>query len=93
MPLRWLKNHIILYYNGENRIFIKKMIKRGIINKIKEEFFQKKAIIILGARQVGKTTLIPINIPIIHLRTYWSLKARLLLPIKNRDRRDRLISK
>jgi predicted AAA+ superfamily ATPase len=34
------------------------MIQRSIINEIKKEFFQKKAIIILGARQVGKTTLL-----------------------------------
>lgn len=34
------------------------MIQRKIISEIKSEFFQKKAIIIFGARQVGKSTLI-----------------------------------
>ncbi|WP_395043259.1 ATP-binding protein [Flavobacterium sp.] len=34
------------------------MIYRTIIKIIKEEFFQKKAILILGARQVGKSTLL-----------------------------------
>ena len=33
-------------------------IKRLITQKIKDRFFQKKAIIILGPRQVGKTTMI-----------------------------------
>ena len=36
----------------------KKMIQRTIIEIIKREFFKKKAIIILGARQVGKSTLL-----------------------------------
>ncbi|MCZ8228343.1 ATP-binding protein [Flavobacterium sp.] len=34
------------------------MIARTIIKTIQEEFFQKKAIVILGARQVGKSTLL-----------------------------------
>ena len=34
------------------------MIFRTIIKNIKQEFFQKKAIIILGARQVGKSTML-----------------------------------
>ena len=34
------------------------MISRQIIQNIKQEFFQKKAIILLGARQVGKSTLL-----------------------------------
>ena len=39
--------------------FVKKrMISRQIIQNIKQEFFQKKAIILLGARQVGKSTLL-----------------------------------
>ncbi len=33
-------------------------IKRLITQKIKDRFFQKKAIIVLGPRQVGKTTMI-----------------------------------
>jgi predicted AAA+ superfamily ATPase len=33
------------------------MIPRAVIQQIEQEFFQKKAIIILGARQVGKSTL------------------------------------
>lgn len=39
-------------------IFVKKMIQRTIIKNIEREFFQKKAIVILGARQVGKSTLL-----------------------------------
>lgn len=35
-----------------------KYIKRSIAQKIQDRFFQKKAIIILGPRQVGKTTMI-----------------------------------
>lgn len=34
------------------------MIYRTIIQNIEREFFQKKAIVILGARQVGKSTLL-----------------------------------
>ncbi|MBC7641042.1 MAG: ATP-binding protein [Flavobacterium sp.] len=34
------------------------MIARTIVDNIKNEFFQSKAIIILGARQVGKSTLL-----------------------------------
>ena len=34
------------------------MIARTILKTIQEEFFQKKAIILLGARQVGKSTLL-----------------------------------
>jgi predicted AAA+ superfamily ATPase len=34
------------------------MIARQIIKNIKQEFFQKKAIVLLGARQVGKSTLV-----------------------------------
>lgn len=34
------------------------MIVRTIVDNIKKEFFQSKAIIILGARQVGKSTLL-----------------------------------
>lgn len=34
------------------------MIDRTIIKTIQEEFFQKKAIVLLGARQVGKSTLL-----------------------------------
>ena len=34
------------------------MINRQIIKNIKQEFFQQKAIILLGARQVGKSTLL-----------------------------------
>jgi len=34
------------------------MIGRQIIQNIQQEFFQKKAIILLGARQVGKSTLL-----------------------------------
>lgn len=34
------------------------MIQRTIIKNIEQEFFQKKAIVILGARQVGKSTLL-----------------------------------
>lgn len=34
------------------------MIKRLIINTIEQKFFRKKAIIIVGPRQVGKTTLL-----------------------------------
>jgi predicted AAA+ superfamily ATPase len=34
------------------------MIDREIIQNIKSEFFQKKAIVLLGARQVGKSTLL-----------------------------------
>jgi uncharacterized protein len=34
------------------------MIFRTVIKNIKQEFFQKKAIIILGARQVGKSTML-----------------------------------
>lgn len=34
------------------------MISRQIKQKIKSEFFQKKAIVLLGARQVGKSTLL-----------------------------------
>lgn len=34
------------------------MIFRTIIKNIKQEFFKKKAIIILGARQVGKSTML-----------------------------------
>lgn len=34
------------------------MVDRQITQNIKQEFFQKKAIILLGARQVGKTTLL-----------------------------------
>ena len=34
------------------------MVKREILNLIKERFFQKKAIILVGPRQVGKTTLL-----------------------------------
>ena len=34
------------------------MIVRQIIQNIKQEFFQQKAIILLGARQVGKSTLL-----------------------------------
>ncbi|MFC2139359.1 ATP-binding protein [Bacteroidota bacterium] len=34
------------------------MIKRSIQNKIESKFFKGKAIIIIGARQVGKTTLL-----------------------------------
>jgi uncharacterized protein len=46
-------------YNGKNRYFCKKnLIHRTIITNIRKEFFQKKAIILLGARQVGKSTLI-----------------------------------
>ena len=36
------------------------MISRTIINNIKQEFFQKKAIILLGARQVGKSTMLKV---------------------------------
>lgn len=34
------------------------MLRRVLIDELKDEFFQRKAIVILGARQVGKTTLI-----------------------------------
>lgn len=34
------------------------MITRTIISNIKQEFFQKKAIVLLGARQVGKSTML-----------------------------------
>jgi predicted AAA+ superfamily ATPase len=34
------------------------MIQRTILKNIEREFFQKKAIVILGARQVGKSTLL-----------------------------------
>ncbi len=34
------------------------MIARQIVQNIKQEFFQNKAIILLGARQVGKSTLL-----------------------------------
>ena len=34
------------------------MIVRQIVQDIKNEFFQKKAIVLLGARQVGKSTLL-----------------------------------
>ena len=34
------------------------MIVRQILQNIKLEFFQQKAIILLGARQVGKSTLL-----------------------------------
>jgi predicted AAA+ superfamily ATPase len=34
------------------------MIHRSIIEKIRTELFQKKAIVLLGARQVGKSTLL-----------------------------------
>lgn len=34
------------------------MIKRALYQRIKNQFFQGKAIVILGARQVGKTTLL-----------------------------------
>ena len=34
------------------------MINREIFNSLKERFFKKKAIILLGPRQVGKTTLL-----------------------------------
>jgi len=34
------------------------MVEREILNLIKERFFQKKAIILVGPRQVGKTTLL-----------------------------------
>ena len=34
------------------------MISRQIIENLKQEFFQSKAIILLGARQVGKSTLL-----------------------------------
>ena len=34
------------------------MIKRELEKQVVEKFFQKKAIIILGARQTGKTTLV-----------------------------------
>ena len=33
------------------------MIKRKLTNKLKEHFFKKKAIILIGPRQTGKTTL------------------------------------
>ena len=34
------------------------MVTRTIVGNIKQEFFQKKAIVLLGARQVGKSTLL-----------------------------------
>jgi predicted AAA+ superfamily ATPase len=34
------------------------MIDQEIIQNIKSDFFQKKAIVLLGARQVGKSTLL-----------------------------------
>jgi uncharacterized protein len=34
------------------------MILRTIVSNIKQEFFQKKAIVLLGARQVGKSTML-----------------------------------
>ena len=34
------------------------MVTRTIVGNIKQEFFQKKAIVLLGARQVGKSTML-----------------------------------
>ncbi len=34
------------------------MVTRTIVGSIKQEFFQKKAIVLLGARQVGKSTML-----------------------------------
>ncbi len=53
------KKHVIfpLQYKIEV-ILLKKMIQRTILKNIEREFFQKKAIVILGARQVGKSTLL-----------------------------------
>ena len=42
----------------ENYIFLGNMIKRTLYERIKNNFFKGKAIILLGPRQVGKTTLI-----------------------------------
>lgn len=42
----------------ENYIFLGNMIKRTLFERIKNNFFKGKAIILLGPRQVGKTTLI-----------------------------------
>ena len=42
----------------ENYIFLGNMIKRTLYEPIKNNFFKGKAIILLGPRQVGKTTLI-----------------------------------
>ena len=45
----------------EKRIYLRKkaaMIKREILNSIRSDFKRKKIIVLLGARQVGKTTLL-----------------------------------
>ena len=34
------------------------MLKRLILSSLKEDFFKKKVVILIGARQVGKTTLL-----------------------------------
>jgi len=54
--LDFLGFYIIYLYLYEN--ILVEMIERLLQNKIKEKFFKGKAIIILGPRQVGKTTLI-----------------------------------
>ncbi len=49
------KASIIVYYNDMHN---KPFINRHIHNKIKENIFQGKVILIYGARQIGKTTLL-----------------------------------
>lgn len=39
-------------------MFVSKMIKRFIINKLQQELTQPEILILLGPRQVGKTTLL-----------------------------------
>lgn len=48
------------------------MIKREIQNSILADFKRKKVIVLLGARQVGKTTLL---LSLALLRLTWQMKS------------------
>lgn len=48
------------------------MIKREIQNSILADFKRKKVIVLLGARQVGKTTLL---LSLVLLRLTWQMKS------------------
>ena len=47
------------------------MIKRKLTDKLKEHFFKKKAIILIGPRQVGKTTLFKSIVEEINMSYVW----------------------
>ena len=47
------------------------MIQRALLAKIADQCFMNKAILLLGARQVGKTTLLKNLVETLNVKTKW----------------------